>query len=98
MDTGLLVDVDVAGCDADDGQRVDLPVEVLFGGGHPRVAQFHAADRTETCVRNGVSTRGCELNFWDAPAGRSAASRQEPAPAISARFSARTMATPIWSA
>jgi hypothetical protein len=39
---GLLVDVDVAGGDAGGGQRIDLPVEVLFGGGHPRVAQLHA--------------------------------------------------------
>jgi len=39
---GFLVDIDMAGGDAGSRERVDLPVEVLFGGGHPRVAQLHA--------------------------------------------------------
>jgi hypothetical protein len=37
---GLLVGVDPLGGDASGGQGVELPVEALLGGGHPRVPEI----------------------------------------------------------
>jgi hypothetical protein len=67
-DPGFLVDIDMAGGDAGSRERVDLPVEVLFGVDARAYPSFMPADRTETCAGNGVPTRSCGMNFQDVPA------------------------------
>jgi hypothetical protein len=47
------------------GQRVDLPVKILFDGRHSRIPKIHVDACTGSRHRTRLQGRGCGHNLWD---------------------------------